>query len=153
MQNRKNSSYDIYQNITDQIIEKLEQGFIPWHKPWSAYGAAFSYITRKPYRGINALLMNMLPYEKPYYLTFKQAKDLGGTVRKEYEPSLSSFGTSYFFMLTVRKSLPKLKLESYQLIRCLNPLISKSTKSSILIKSTISRLIFRRLFLNLKMKY
>ncbi len=82
MQNRKNSSYDIYQNITDQIIEKLEQGFIPWHKPWSAYGAASSYITRKPYRGINALLMNMLPYEKPYYLTFKQAKDLGGTVRK-----------------------------------------------------------------------
>ncbi|WP_417591438.1 ArdC family protein [Owenweeksia hongkongensis] len=82
MQNCKNSSYDIYQNITDQIIEKLEQGFIPWHKPWSAYGAASSYITRKPYRGINALLMNMLPYEKPYYLTFKQAKDLGGTVRK-----------------------------------------------------------------------
>ena len=82
MQNRKHSSNDIYQNITNLIIEKLEQGFIPWHKPWSAYGAAASYITRKPYRGINALLINMLPYEKPYYLTFKQAKDLGGTIRK-----------------------------------------------------------------------
>ena len=73
---------DIYQIITDQIVQKLEQGFIPWHRPWSAYGPAASYVTRKPYRGVNALLLNILAYEKPYYLTFKQAKDLGGMVKK-----------------------------------------------------------------------
>ncbi len=82
MKNAKNSPKDIYQEITNLIIEKLEQGFIPWHRPWSAYGAAASYITKKPYRGVNALLMNMLNHEKPYYLTFKQAKELGGMVRK-----------------------------------------------------------------------
>ena len=105
MQNRKHSSYDIYQNITDQIIEKLEQGFIPWHKPWSAYGAASSYITRKPYRGINALLMNMLPYEKPYYLTFKQAKDLGGTVRKGSKAVPVIFWNFLFLNADTKKKL------------------------------------------------
>tara|TARA_R110002096_G_scaffold143681_5_gene299956 strand:+ start:675 stop:1574 length:900 start_codon:yes stop_codon:yes gene_type:complete len=82
MQKVKNSPKDIYQEITNLIIGKLEQGFIPWRRPWSAYGAAASYITKKPYRGVNALLMNMLNHEKPYYLTFKQAKELGGTVKK-----------------------------------------------------------------------
>src|SRR5690606_12495528 len=41
---------DVYQIITDLIVEKLESGFIPWRRPWSAYGPAVSYVTRKPYR-------------------------------------------------------------------------------------------------------
>ncbi|QDT37680.1 ArdC family protein [Stratiformator vulcanicus] len=74
---------DVYQLITDRIIELLEQGTVPWHKPWrSAEHAPQNLISRKAYRGINAFLLGCLGYESPYWLTFKQAKQLGGVVRK-----------------------------------------------------------------------
>jgi antirestriction protein ArdC len=73
---------DVYQIITNLIIEKLEQGVIPWKKPWSSFGPAANYLTRKPYRGINQLLLNSLAHTYPYYLTFHQAGQLGGKVRK-----------------------------------------------------------------------
>ncbi|MDZ7605382.1 MAG: ArdC family protein [Cyclobacteriaceae bacterium] len=72
---------DVYQIVTDLIIEKLESGIIPWQKPWSDYGPAVNYVTRKPYRGINQLILNGL-HTRPYYLTFQQAIDLGGSVKK-----------------------------------------------------------------------
>lgn len=64
------------------IIAKLEEGFIPWKKPWNALGPASSYISKKPYRGINQLILNSLHHTYPYYLTFKQASGLGGKVKK-----------------------------------------------------------------------
>ena len=72
---------DVYQIVTDLIIEKLESGIIPWQKPWSDYGPAVNYVTRKPYRGINQLILNGL-HLRPFYLTFQQAIDLGGSVKK-----------------------------------------------------------------------
>ncbi len=82
---------DIYQQVADLIIQKLEQGVVPWQKPWSTYGLPKNYVTGKPYRGINALLLHMLPYEHPYYLTFKQAKDLGGNVIKGSKASIVTY--------------------------------------------------------------
>jgi antirestriction protein ArdC len=72
---------DVYQMVTDLIIEKLEQGVIPWRKPWNDYGSAVNYLSRKPYRGINQLILNGL-HIKPFYLTFKQVTSLGGRVKK-----------------------------------------------------------------------
>ena len=78
----KNSSYtDVYQLVTDLIIEKLEQGIVPWRKPWNDYGPAVNYISKKPYRGINQLILNGM-HIKPFYLTFKQATALGGRIKK-----------------------------------------------------------------------
>jgi len=71
----------VYKIITDQIIEKLEQGTIPWHMPWSADGPK-NLISDKPYRGINVFLLGSLGYMSPYWLTFKQAQSLGGHVNK-----------------------------------------------------------------------
>ncbi|MES2386828.1 MAG: zincin-like metallopeptidase domain-containing protein [Bacteroidota bacterium] len=88
---KKNSPQDIYQQVTDLIIQKLEQGIIPWQKPWSSYGLPKNYITGKEYRGINALLLHMLLYEYPYFLTFKQAKDLGGSVMKGSRASIVTY--------------------------------------------------------------
>jgi antirestriction protein ArdC len=78
---KTSSHIDVYQMVTDLIIEKLEQGKIPWHQSWNNYGPAVNYLSRKPYRGINRLLLSGL-HDKPFYLTFKQASNLGGRVKK-----------------------------------------------------------------------
>lgn len=78
----KTSSHtDVYQIITDLIIEKLESGTIPWKQPWNDYGPACNYLSKKPYRGINQLILNGL-HTKPFYLTFHQAVSLGGRINK-----------------------------------------------------------------------
>lgn len=81
MRNKK-KSVDVYQIITQRIIEKLESGMIPWKKPWHSHGTPKNYLTKKPYRGINLLLLGMSCYPAPYFLTFKQAQKLGGSVKR-----------------------------------------------------------------------
>ena len=88
---------DPYQQVTDLIIQKLEQGIVPWQKPWSTYGLPKNYVSGKQYRGINALLLHMLPYEHPYYLTFKQAKDLGGNVIKGSKASIVTLWAWFYY--------------------------------------------------------
>lgn len=78
---KTSSHIDVYQMITDLIIEKLESGIIPWRKPWNDYGPAVNYLSKKPYHGINQLILNGL-HVKPFYLTFHQATSLGGRVKK-----------------------------------------------------------------------
>ncbi|NOR70851.1 MAG: DUF1738 domain-containing protein [Methylomarinum sp.] len=95
---------DIYQKITDKIISKLEEGVRPWFKPWSAEHAA-GRITRplkhdfEPYNGINILNLWMEAEERgfsaPVWMTFKQAKDLGGCVRKGEKASLSIIAKTF----------------------------------------------------------
>ena len=69
---------DIYAAVTDRIIAQLEAGQIPWHKPWVASGQAVSRSTGKPYSLLNQLLLGQ-PGE---YVTFKQAQQEGGHIRK-----------------------------------------------------------------------
>ena len=69
---------DIYAAVTDRIIAQLEAGQIPWHKPWIASGQAISRSTGKPYSLLNQLLLGQ-PGE---YVTFKQAQQEGGHIRK-----------------------------------------------------------------------
>ena len=70
---------DIYQEVTNAIIEQLEAGIIPWHKPWTGNAAgAISHNTGRAYSLINQILL-MKPGE---YLTFNQCKAEGGHVKK-----------------------------------------------------------------------
>jgi len=71
----------VYQLITDRILAHLENGVIPWRKPWTANPPA-NLITRKPYRGINVFLLAPQGYASPYWLTLKQANQKGGRIRK-----------------------------------------------------------------------
>jgi antirestriction protein ArdC len=74
---------DAYQVITDRVITLLEQGVIPWQKPWqSGQLLPQNLISRKAYRGVNVFLLHAMMYESPYWLTFNQAKELGGSVRR-----------------------------------------------------------------------
>ncbi|MEA5115191.1 MAG: zincin-like metallopeptidase domain-containing protein [Geobacteraceae bacterium] len=71
--------------ITEKIIERLEQGEIPWKKPWAplaSTGAPRNLITDKPYRGINIFILASEKFSSPYWLTYRQAMEKGGTIRK-----------------------------------------------------------------------
>ena len=70
---------DIFSVVTGRIIAQLEKGVIPWRRTWSSNGPT-SYQTNKEYQGINALILQDT-YESPYWLTFRQAQKLGGSVR------------------------------------------------------------------------
>jgi len=71
----------VYEIITSRIVEELEKGQVPWRKPWRTLPPA-NLITKKPYRGINVFLLGFAGYGSQYWLTFNQAKQLGGNIRR-----------------------------------------------------------------------
>lgn len=72
-----------YERITERIVSLMEQGTVPWHKPWRVTtGLPRNLVTKKPYRGINPFLLVAMGYESPHWLTFRQAIQLGGSVKK-----------------------------------------------------------------------
>jgi antirestriction protein ArdC len=72
-----------YERITERIVGLLEQGTVPWHKPWRVQtGLPRNLVTKKAYRGINPFLLMAAGYESPQWLTFRQAVQLGGSVKK-----------------------------------------------------------------------
>lgn len=70
---------DVYQMVTDRIIAELEKGCVPWIKPWIGAALCISHVTGKPYSLLNQILLGG---ETGEYLTFKQAQEEGGHVRK-----------------------------------------------------------------------
>ena len=86
---------DVYDLVTNTIIERLEQGFIPWKKPWAMQGAARNFISDKPYKGINAMILNGI-YKSPFFLTLKQANSLGGKIKKGSRSLPVTFWSKYY---------------------------------------------------------
>lgn len=80
---------DIYKEITDRIISQMENGIIPWQKPWIAGSttAAVSHTTGKPYSLLNQMLLG----RAGEYATFKQIQAAGGRVRKGEKASMIVF--------------------------------------------------------------
>jgi len=75
-----NTVYDI---ITERVIALLEQGTVPWQKPFNVErGFPRNLVSKKTYRGINVFLLHAMHYESPFWLTFNQAKQLGAHIRK-----------------------------------------------------------------------
>lgn len=76
---------EIYDLINNKVLSQLENGIIPWNKPWEG-GMPVNLITNKEYRGINWLLLEMERVNKGYksniWLTFKQANSKKGMVKK-----------------------------------------------------------------------
>jgi antirestriction protein ArdC len=71
-----------YEIITEKIISLLETGTIPWRRPWTAAGMPRNLANLRPYRGINFWLLSASKYLSPYWLTLRQANELGGHVRQ-----------------------------------------------------------------------
>src|SRR5690348_8163251 len=79
---------DLYAEVSARIVAELEAGAAPWVKPWSATPGAntpCNAVSNRPYSGCNVVLLWMAQaagYRTPRFLTFKQATELGGHVRK-----------------------------------------------------------------------
>ena len=85
-------AFDIYAAVTDRIVAQLEQGIIPWEKPWTGVqSGAVSGSTGKAY----SLLNQMLLVKPGRYYTFAQAQKLGGKVRKGEKSSMVVFWKQY----------------------------------------------------------
>ncbi len=81
-------AFDIYAAVTDRIIQQMEQGIIPWQKPWGGItGNAYSGSTGKPYSLLNQMLLN----RPGAYYTFNQIQKMGGNVRRGEKSSIVVF--------------------------------------------------------------
>jgi antirestriction protein ArdC len=89
---------DLYAEVSKRIVAELERGAAPWIKPWSTtagMNTPCNALTNRPYSGSNVVLLWMAQtagYRTPRFLTFKQALELGGNVRK------GEHGTKVYFV-------------------------------------------------------
>src|SRR6266852_2479602 len=81
-QHTSSTKLDVYQLVTDRIIELLEAGTVPWQKPWYEAGIPMNVISKRAYRGINLWLLLSLNYERNLFLTWDQLKKIGGSVNQ-----------------------------------------------------------------------
>ena len=71
-----------YEVVVERILRLLEQGTVPWHRPWDPAVGAPRNIRGTAYRGINALVLGCQGYESPFWLTRRQVKHLEGRIRR-----------------------------------------------------------------------
>ena len=77
----------VYQEVTDSIIKQLENGAMPWIKPWATDSTADkNFLSQAPYKGINRLMLGLSSmvngFDCPVWASFKQWQTVGATVRK-----------------------------------------------------------------------
>lgn len=86
----------VYEIVTEKILAQLEKGNVPWRRPWRMNEqSCANLISKKEYNGINRLLTSIAMFEagynSPYFVTFKQAGQLGGHVKKSEHGTLVVF--------------------------------------------------------------
>lgn len=75
--------FDIYETVTNLIVERLEAGVVPWQMPWKTTSSIpQNLFSKKPYRGFNFWYLLSFGFERPYFLTFNQIKQLGASDKK-----------------------------------------------------------------------
>lgn len=96
------SNLDLYQTVTDHILAMLDTGVVPWRSPIlgrQSAGHPKNLESKKQYRGVNVFLLAFTAYVKgygsSYWLTFNQAKQRGGSVKKGERSSLVVFWKQY----------------------------------------------------------
>src|SRR5215469_4081315 len=92
---------NLYQEVTDQIVDELKTGVRPCVQPWTqtpGLNVPANAVTGRPYSGVNTLLLwatRSKGWQLPRFLTFKQALEAGGAVRKGEHGHLVIFVKSY----------------------------------------------------------
>ena len=81
-------SKNVYEMVTERIIEELEKGRIPWQRPWTGVrSGAYNRISKKPYSLLNQMLLG----KSGEWASFKQWTELGGHIRKGEKSSFVTF--------------------------------------------------------------
>ena len=74
---------DVYERVTEIILKRLEEGTVPWNSPSIArVGFPRNFLTQNHYQGINIFLLASAGYASPWFMTYRQAQEMGGQVRK-----------------------------------------------------------------------
>jgi len=81
---------NVYQIVTEKILQKLREGVVPWERPWTNVRPQ-NLISRKSYRGINVFLLGMQGYGSPFWATWNQIKQLGGSVKRGEKSTIVVF--------------------------------------------------------------
>ena len=85
MKTKKDTTLAIGEKVTTRMITLLEEGTVPWKRPWSVGGGDLSPrnpVTGTVYRGRNWLLLSLMGWDSPYFVTYNQARCAGGSVVK-----------------------------------------------------------------------
>ncbi len=89
------SKIDLYADVTDRIVEALEDGVAPWVRPWESLGAFRNAVTGREYRGVNPFLLSIASVRNDFkdlrWATFRQWKTVNGSVRKGERSTLVVF--------------------------------------------------------------
>jgi len=98
-----------FDDVTKQIKKKLEAGTPPWIKPWNGGGMPMPIrFNGEMYQGINVILLWLQERTAPTWMTYKQAQEIGGQVRKGEQ------GTSVCYSAPVTTQLPSGAEETYR---------------------------------------
>ncbi len=90
---------DLYQEVTDNLVTAIENGTAPWQRPWDGkIRWPLNPTTKKPYHGINVLLLAGESYQDPRWCSYRQAKEQGWQVNKGEQGS-----RIYFYKLLQRE--------------------------------------------------
>jgi antirestriction protein ArdC len=73
---------DLYATVTDQFIDLLQQGIVPWRMSWAKAGIPRNLSTGNAYRSINLMLLHVLGYKQNIFITYRQLQDAGGKVKQ-----------------------------------------------------------------------
>jgi antirestriction protein ArdC len=73
----------IYAHLITFFISELENGIVPWHRPWTLNGIPMNLLTTMPYAGINTLYLGSLGYSENFFLTYEELKALHASVKDD----------------------------------------------------------------------
>jgi antirestriction protein ArdC len=103
---KNQESRNVYQMVTDRVIEQMQQGIIPWHQPWTGAGllegGAINYVSRKPYSLLNQFLLG----RDGEWLTFKQIQERKGRIKRGVKAHFV-----VFYQMNVKQETVKVKNE------------------------------------------
>lgn len=121
----RKASRDIQQEITNTIIEALENGVNPWVCPWDKStdsALPYNHKTQESYNGMNILMLWIAAKERGYsrnsWLTYKQAQELGATVRKGEKSTMGIFYKKIEMKAT--QSKPEAEKEFFPMAKAFN---------------------------------
>ncbi|MCI0558561.1 MAG: zincin-like metallopeptidase domain-containing protein [Nitrososphaera sp.] len=84
----------LYEEVTNRIIAELESGTVPWVKPWKTM-MPYNAISQKEYSGVNVLLLWHTAFAQSAWLTYRQAKELGGHVKQGEKATSIVYASKY----------------------------------------------------------